>query len=148
MRNLVVAAGLGLCAIMGTSQSAYAQLDPYVGQTMTTAANYCPSGWFEMNGQILPIQGNEVLFTLLGTTYGGNGANSFQLPDTRGRAILGDGAGAGLPVAELGMEDTAVALSAEGPFSGTGPQPTPVNIVSTIVFKQCIAAVGVYPPRP
>jgi microcystin-dependent protein len=55
--------------------------------------NYPPSGWAECNGQLLPINQNQALFSLLGTMYGGNGQTTFALPDLRGRAQIHFGAG-------------------------------------------------------
>jgi len=66
-----------LCAV---SRAALAQPTPFVGQVMITAFNFCPIGWFEMNGQTLPIANYTALFSLLGTFYGGNGTTNFQLP--------------------------------------------------------------------
>lgn len=53
--------------------------------------NYPPEGWAFCNGQLIPIMGNEVLFTLIGTTYGGDGQTNFALPDLRGRTAVGQG---------------------------------------------------------
>lgn len=57
------------------------------------AGDYAPQGWALCNGATLPISGNEALFSLLGTTYGGNGSNNFALPDLRGRAPMSTGTG-------------------------------------------------------
>ncbi|KAM0756567.1 receptor-binding domain of short tail fiber protein gp12 [Meredithblackwellia eburnea MCA 4105] len=55
--------------------------DPFVGEIMWTATNYCPTGWARTNGQTLPINQNTALFSLLGTNYGGNGQTTFNLPN-------------------------------------------------------------------
>jgi microcystin-dependent protein len=68
-----------LTALTG-ADVAQAGLDPFLGQTMIVAFNFCPKGWATMNGQILPINQNQALFSLLGTTYGGNGQTTFALP--------------------------------------------------------------------
>jgi microcystin-dependent protein len=60
------------------------------------AFNFAPRGWAECNGQILPINQNQALFALLGTTYGGNGTSNFALPDFRSRVAIHAGAGIGL----------------------------------------------------
>jgi microcystin-dependent protein len=60
--------------------------DPYIGQISIVACNYAPRGSAMCNGQLLPINQNQALFSLLGTTYGGNGQTTFALPDLRGRA--------------------------------------------------------------
>lgn len=59
--------------------------DPYLGEVRPLAFNFAPSGWAQCNGQLLSIQQNTALFSLLGTYYGGNGVQTFQLPDLRGR---------------------------------------------------------------
>lgn len=64
---------------------------PYLGEIKLVALNYAPKGWALCNGQLLPININQALFSLLGTTYGGDGRTTFALPDLRGRAAVGDG---------------------------------------------------------
>lgn len=66
---------------------------PYVGEIRLFAGNFAPNGWLFCDGQLLPISENDVLFTLIGTTYGGDGQATFQLPDLRGRAALHQGTG-------------------------------------------------------
>jgi len=78
-------------------------MEPFLGQLMLVAFNYPPKGWAFCAGQILPINQNQALFALLGTTFGGNGVNTFALPDLRGRAAMGFGQGAGLPNYNLGQ---------------------------------------------
>src|SRR5919108_3933352 len=58
---------------------------PYVGEIRMFAGNFPPNGWMFCEGQLLAISENETLFTLIGTTYGGDGQNTFALPDLRGR---------------------------------------------------------------
>lgn len=61
----------------------------FVGQIMMTGFNFAPKFWAQCNGQLLPINQNQALFSLLGTQYGGNGSTNFALPDLRGRAPVG-----------------------------------------------------------
>jgi microcystin-dependent protein len=61
-----------------------------------TGGSFCPRNFLEANGQVLAIAQNQAFFALLGTTYGGNGVTTFQIPDLRGRMLLGDGQGPGL----------------------------------------------------
>ena len=65
--------------------------EPYIGELRCFGFNFAPSGWAQCNGQQLPIQQNTALFSLLGTTYGGDGRTTFGLPDLRGRTALGSG---------------------------------------------------------
>jgi microcystin-dependent protein len=66
---------------------------PYVGEIRMFAGNFAPAGWMFCEGQLLPISENEVLFQLIGTTYGGDGQNTFALPDLRGRLPIHQGNG-------------------------------------------------------
>lgn len=71
-------------------------MEPYIGQIMLFAGSFAPVGWASCNGQLLPISGNETLYTLLGTTYGGNGTQTFGIPDLRGRIPVHSGQGPSL----------------------------------------------------
>ena len=66
---------------------------PYVGEIRMFAGNFAPAGWMFCDGQLLPISENETLFTLIGTTYGGDGQSTFALPDLRGRVPIHQGNG-------------------------------------------------------
>src|ERR1700757_2607070 len=66
---------------------------PFLGQIMLCAFNFAPKGWALCNGQFLPINQNQALFSLLGTTYGGNGQTTFALPDLRSRCAIHMGNG-------------------------------------------------------
>jgi microcystin-dependent protein len=65
--------------------------DPYIGEIKMFGGNYAPAGWMFCQGQLLAISENDVLFTLIGTTYGGDGQSTFALPDLRGRLPLHQG---------------------------------------------------------
>jgi microcystin-dependent protein len=62
--------------------------EPFLSEIRLFSFNFAPKGWAQCNGQLLPINQNQALFSLLGTTYGGNGQTTFALPDQRGRAAL------------------------------------------------------------
>jgi microcystin-dependent protein len=62
--------------------------DPYMGEIRIMSFNYNPRGWAMCNGALMPINQNQALFSLLGTTYGGNGQTTFALPDLRGRVPM------------------------------------------------------------
>src|SRR5690349_2348632 len=66
---------------------------PYVGEIRMFAGNFAPAGWMFCEGQLLPISENETLFQLIGTTYGGDGQETFGLPDLRGRIPIHQGNG-------------------------------------------------------
>ena len=66
---------------------------PYVGEIRMFAGNFAPAGWMFCDGRLLPISENEILFQLIGTTYGGDGESTFALPDLRGRIPIHQGNG-------------------------------------------------------
>ncbi|RZK58400.1 MAG: phage tail protein, partial [Hymenobacter sp.] len=71
-------------------------MDPFIGEIRMMSFGFNPKSWALCNGQLLPIAQYQALYALLGTMYGGNGVQTFGLPDLRGRAILGTGQGPGL----------------------------------------------------
>ncbi len=77
---------------------------PFVGQIMPVGFNFAPRGWALCNGQLLPIAQNQALFSLLGTTYGGNGQSTFALPDLQARIPIHQGQGPGLSYRNLGQQ--------------------------------------------
>lgn len=76
--------------------------DQFIGQLLLTGYTFCPRGWLPANGQLLPISQYSALFSLFGTTYGGDGRTTFGLPDLRGRAPIHTGTGPGLSNRRLG----------------------------------------------
>ncbi|MEY3212379.1 MAG: hypothetical protein RIT28_2860 [Pseudomonadota bacterium] len=77
-------------------------MDPIMGSIFLFAGTQAPRGWAFCNGQILSIAQNQALFSILGTTYGGDGRTTFALPDLRGRAPVHQGSGPGLSPVQLG----------------------------------------------
>jgi len=71
--------------------------EPFLAEIRLVGFNFAPRGWARCDGQILPINQNQSLFSLLGTTYGGDGRTSFGLPDLRGRTPIHAGSGPGVP---------------------------------------------------
>lgn len=76
--------------------------DPFVAEIRIFPFNFPPNGWAWCDGQLLPLSQNTALFSLLGTTYGGNGMSNFALPDLQGRAPMHPGQGPGLSLHDLG----------------------------------------------
>ena len=92
--------------------------DPFVAEIRIFPFNFAPKGWAWCDGQLLPLSQNTALFSLLGTTYGGNGKDNFALPDLQGRAPMHPGQGAGLSLydlGEVGGSDTVTLLESEIP---------------------------------
>ena len=92
--------------------------DPFVAEIRIFPFNFPPKGWAWCNGQLMPISQNTALFSLLGTTYGGNGKSNFALPDLQGRAPMHPGQGPGLSLHDLGESggsETVTLLESEIP---------------------------------
>jgi microcystin-dependent protein len=93
-------------------------MDPFVAEIRIFPFNFAPKGWAWCNGQLLPLSQNTALFSLLGTTYGGDGKSNFALPDLQGRAPMHPGQGPGLSLHDLGEtggSDTVTLLQSEMP---------------------------------
>ena len=80
------AAALGLAGLGAAAPTRAQTYDVYVGQLQQFGTNWCPQGWAQANGALLPIVSNQALFSVIGVTYGGNGTQTFALPDLRNRA--------------------------------------------------------------
>lgn len=78
--------------------------ESYLAEIRLFAGNFAPEGWRFCDGSLLGVQEQPALFALIGTTYGGDGVNSFALPDLRGRITVGAGTGPGLPTYNLGEQ--------------------------------------------
>lgn len=92
--------------------------DPFVAEIRIFPFNFAPKGWAWCDGQLLPLSQNTALFSLLGTTYGGNGKSNFALPDLQGRAPMFWGQGPGLSlhdIGETGGSETVSLLESEIP---------------------------------
>ena len=76
--------------------------DPFVAEIRIFPFNFAPKGWAFCDGQLLPLSQNTALFSLLGTTYGGNGKSNFALPDIQGSGVMAPGQGPGLSLHDLG----------------------------------------------
>lgn len=77
--------------------------DPFIGEIRMFTGNYAPQNWALCNGQTLPINQNQALFSILGVTYGGDGVTNFQLPNLQGRVPVHPGSGTGLSPYTLGQ---------------------------------------------
>lgn len=113
-------------------------MDPFVAEIRIFPFNFPPKGWAWCDGQILPLSQNTALFSLLGTTYGGDGKSNFALPNLQGSAPMHPGQGPGLSLHDLGEaggSDTVTLLESEIPShshalmatSSVSSKPSPVN---------------------
>jgi microcystin-dependent protein len=97
--------------------------DPFVAEIRIFPFNFPPKGWAWCDGQLMPISQNTALFSLLGTTYGGDGKSTFALPDLQGRGPMHPGQGPGLSLHDLGESggtETVTLLESEIPSHGHG----------------------------
>ena len=85
-------------------------MNPFIGQIIMFGGNFAPRGWAFCEGQLLAIASHTALFSILGTTYGGDGRTTFALPDLKGRMAVSQGTGPGLPPFSLG-EKTGTEVS-------------------------------------
>lgn len=115
--------------------------DPFVAEIRIFPFNFAPKGWAFCNGQLLPLSQNTALFSLLGTTYGGDGKSTFALPDCQGGSTMHPGQGQGLSLRDLGQtggSEFVTLLVSEIPLhahvvgraaAGQGDSTTPANSV-------------------
>jgi len=102
VRNILLSLCLLPAFLFSHTASACGSSEPLLGSMCVFAGNFAPRGYALAQGQLLPISQYSALFSILGTTYGGDGRTTFALPDTRGRAVIGQGQGPGLSDYRLG----------------------------------------------
>jgi microcystin-dependent protein len=119
--------------------------DPFLSEIKLMSFNFPPKGWALCNGQLLPINQNQALFSLLGTTYGGNGQTNFALPNLRGRAPIH--MGNGYTLGQTGGEEYHTVTLSEMPAhnhslmalstAATTTDPTNAYLAATESFNRC-----------
>lgn len=98
MKHVIKTAALAaMLATTGYGATAQAQANPVMGDIIAVGFNFCPRYYMDAHGQLLPIAQYQALYSLFGTTYGGDGRTTFALPDLRGRTAVNHGHGPGLP---------------------------------------------------
>jgi microcystin-dependent protein len=111
-------------------------VDPFVAEIRIFPFNFAPTGWALCDGQLLPLSQNTALFSLLGTTYGGDGKSNFALPDLQGAAPMHPGQGPGLSLHDLGEtggSDTVTLLELEMPAHTHATHADVVDVADTNV---------------
>lgn len=109
-------------------------MDPFVAEIRIFPFNFAPKGWAWCDGQLLPLSQNTALFSLLGTTYGGDGKSTFALPDLRGAAPMHPGQGPGLSMhdlGEIGGSDTVTLQVSEMPAHAHAQRANTVDLGDT-----------------
>ena len=120
--------------------------DPFVAEIRIFPFNFAPKGWAFCDGQLMPISQNTALFSLLGTTYGGDGKSTFALPDMQGNAPMQHGQGQGLSLRDLGQlggSETVTLLVSEMPAHTHAAQAT-TAIANTNQPASAMLATGRY----
>ena len=112
-------------------------MEPLIAEIKLFAGNFPPRGYAFCDGQLMPINSNDALFSLIGTTYGGDGRTNFALPDLRGRAPIHAGHAPNLPNVSQGQQSGNTAVG-----KGTDTQTTP-----TLAVRYIIALQGMFPSR-
>ena len=119
--------------------------EPFIGEIKIVGFTFAPRGWADCDGQILPINQNDALFSLLGTTYGGDGRTSFALPDLRSRVPMHLGTGTGLSQRSQGTrsgnEDTTLSVDNLAAHSHSG------TVITSPVEGDRSDPAGAYPAR-
>jgi microcystin-dependent protein len=151
-----------LIATQGTFPSRNGGTEPALGEISIFAGNFAPRGWAPCEGQLLPIMQNTSLFSVIGTTYGGDGRTTFALPDLRGRTPIGAGSGAGMTSRSVGDRGGAETVSVDlnetpshthslpaaarnsGPAGGGD---THTNMQPWLAMNYLVPLQGVYPSR-
>ena len=135
--------------------------NPFLGELRIMSFNFAPKGWTTCNGQILPINQNQALFSLLGTTYGGNGQTTFALPNLQGRVPLHFGQRSGLSsyamgqtggeynhtliTAEMPVHNHAMNVSNTGALQNlTGRSPAGHSPAQAVASTNPVSAVNIY----
>jgi len=117
-------------------------MDPFVAEIRIFPFNFAPKGWAFCDGQILPLSQNTALFSLLGTTYGGDGKSNFALPNMQGNAPMHPGQGPGLSLHDLGEtggSDTVTLLESEIPSHSHGFMASQADGISRLPEANLVA---------
>lgn len=136
----------------------YKAMDPFIGTIQLFAGNFAPKGWAFCEGQLLPISGHTALFSLIGTTYGGDGRTTFALPDLRGRVPVQPGTGPGLSEIKQGQKGGVATHSLVDVSCPAEADKEQKNLIQTHYSKNnnlppflginyIIALEGIYPSR-
>ncbi len=152
----------GIFPSRGLTGGAGSGTSPFLGQIRQFAGNFAPRGWEFADGQLIQVEQNPALFSLLGTTYGGNGRTNFALPDLRGRTAIHAGMGTGLsdrPFGQtLGVEEVKLSVpelpshshalpSSDDSTGDTGDSQPHTNMQPLTAVNYIVAREGIFPSR-
>ncbi|MFK7933185.1 MAG: phage tail protein [Saprospiraceae bacterium] len=117
--------------------------EAFLGQIVMTGNSYCPRNFMECNGQLLPINSNTALYSVMGITYGGDGRTTFAIPDLRARTAIGSGR-ANYSNLEVKQGDKGGLVKVTPASTG---EANPVETIATLGVRYCICVQGEYPSR-
>ena len=138
----MIVAGAVMISLVGPADAQ----QPYVGEVITFAGNFCPAAYLSAEGQLLSIPDDVELFELIGTTFGGDGQSTFAVPDLVGATALGTGQGGGLPNITLGQTggntNTVTSQSATAKSVRVPTTQSPF-----LGLTQCVSLFGIFPSQ-
>lgn len=143
MRKTLTAAVALALASTGFSASPAMAREAMLGEVMTVGFNFCPRGWAIAEGQLLAIAQHQAVFSLLGTSYGGDGRTTFALPDLRGRTVVGMGKEPGAQTTYTWGSGRSGVNVTPSTNSSTPSAELPGSVGMTV----CIALQGIFPSR-
>jgi microcystin-dependent protein len=138
---VMVALAAVAVSLLGALPAEACSTEVFMGQICTFPFGFCPSGFVQASGQFLAVFENQALFSLLGNTYGGDGINSFALPDLRGRAAIG------ATPQTFGVTGGAASTNTVSSTRSASGVSVPTTQLPSLGLTYCIALQGVYPPR-
>jgi microcystin-dependent protein len=144
--RIALAAALGATIAIGSRVTPAGAQQPYIGEIITFAGNFCPVGYQPADGSLLQIFQYQSLFNVIEFLFGGDGQSTFGVPNLQGATIMGTGQGTNLPPITIGQTggnantakvQTATAKSVEVPATQS----------PSLALTQCIALIGFFPSR-
>ena len=120
---------------------------PYVGEIITFAGTFCPQGFAAADGGLQSIGDNPAMYNLLGTTFGGDGQNTFAVPNLQGATVVGTGQGVGLPNIVIGQTGGNTNTANVQPAIAKSVQ-VPATQSPFLTITPCVSLFGVYPQPP
>jgi microcystin-dependent protein len=118
---------------------------PFMGELRIMAFNYAPKGWAQCNGQLMPINQNQALFSLLGTTYGGNGQTNYPTPGPTLSVAQGHSTATGQPAVDIFGTAAPNRTFAASAITNTGGSQAHSNTQPYLCLNICIALQGIFP---
>ena len=145
--GIAVAAALVAAIAIGSQVGPAEAQTPYIGEIITFAGNFCPQGYRSADGSLLPISQYKDVFALLGTSFGGNGQDTFGVPNLQGATIMGTGQGTNLPLITIGQTGGNTNTVTVQPVTAKAVT-VPATQSPFLTLTNCLSLFGTFPPRP